>query len=83
MPEPAGADRFRRIEDRPEHHEAPGAWAWDRRARRRRDAAASSAAQRFLQAAGTAEDECWRCEVAAAAGSLGLCQACLDHLRAP
>ena len=83
MPEPGRGDRLRRIVDRPEHHEAPGAYAWDRRARRRRDDAASSAAQRFLQRPATGDEECWRCEVAAAAGSLGLCQACLDDLRAP
>ena len=70
----------RRIVDRPEDHEAPGAWDWGPAARRRRDADAAFAAHRFLaEAAGV--DGCWRCEVAAAAGSLGLCPPCLDELR--
>ncbi len=74
-------EHLHRIVDRPEHHEAPGAFDWDRRARRRRDAAASDAARRFLHAGG--DDDCWRCEAAPAAGRLGLCPPCLDDLRAP
>ena len=81
MPQPGRRERLHRIVDRPEHHEAPGAYDWDRPARRRRDAAASDAARRFLD--GGADETCWRCEVAAPAGSLGLCQPCLDDLRGP
>lgn len=71
-----------RIVDHPDDHEAPGAWDWDSGARRRLDAAASSAARRFLEAEAQAES-CWRCEVAPAAGALGLCTPCLDELRRP
>jgi hypothetical protein len=70
-----------RIEDQPEHHEAPGAWDWDEAARRRRDAAAARAADRFLDTATAREEECWRCEVASASTEVGLCAVCLDDLR--
>jgi hypothetical protein len=79
VPGPA-ADR--RIVDRPEDHEAPGAWDWDPEARRRRDAAADAAARRFLLS-GTTEEECWRCEAVPAAGRLGLCAPCHAELRSP
>lgn len=77
MPGPPGVHR---IVDRPEDHEAPGAWDWDRDARRRLDAAASSAARRFLHH-GAGDEACWRCEAAPAAGRLGLCGSCRDELR--
>jgi hypothetical protein len=70
----------RRIEDRPEHHEAPGAWEWDEQERRRRDARASRAADRFLDASAVAED-CWRCEAASSTSRVGLCETCLADLR--
>lgn len=69
-----------RIVDRPEDHEAPGAWEWDRSARQQLDDAASRAARRFLEVEHAAE-ECWRCEVADASSRVGLCGQCLDELR--
>ena len=79
MTQPRGVHR---IVDRPEDHEAPGAWDWDRGSRRRLDDAAASAARRFLVAEAEAES-CWRCEVAPAEGAIGLCTPCLDELRGP
>ena len=76
-----GSRRVHRIVDRPEHHEAPGAWEWERTARQQLDAAASQAATRFLEVEAQAE-QCWRCEAAVAAGALGLCAPCLEELRA-
>lgn len=72
--------RLHRIVDRPEGHDAPGAWSWDEKARRRRDAAARHAAGRFLDG-GHEGDDCWRCEAAVAVGALGLCRPCLDELQ--
>lgn len=69
----------RRIVDRPEHHEAPGAFDWD--TRRQRDAEAEQAAERFLAATALGDQACWRCEAVAAAGPLGLCPPCHDALR--
>ena len=76
---PGRPDGIHRIVDRPEAHEAPGAWDWDRHARRRLDDDASAAARSFLQAG--EEEACWRCEAAPAAGTVGLCGPCLDELR--
>ena len=70
-----------RIVDRPEHHEAPGAWEWDRSSRQQRDAVASRAARRFLEVEPTAGEGCWRCEAAPAASPVGLCTPCLTELR--
>lgn len=70
-----------RIVDRPEHHEAPGAWEWDGSARQQRDHVASQAARRFLEVEQAADEDCWRCEAALAASPVGLCEPCLTELR--
>ena len=83
MAGPGASGEVHRIVDRPEDHEAPGAWDWDRTARRRRDVAALHAARLFLGHEGSADDDCWRCEVAPSAASVGLCAPCLAELRSP
>lgn len=81
MPGSTPSQPVRRIVDRPEHHDAPGAWDWAEAERRRRDTLASHAARRFLDSEPVAPEDCWRCEAAAAAEPIGLCSACLDELR--